>query len=120
MNLYNLNIVDTQISAKINILGQAISNTLTDLQKTMYKDYEVGAAMLINKIKNEIGDIEKKKKLEYLYKVGYFNIDQDLLFPELREVFSAIFDNGYVKNSILSEAELQVKYPVDRIELGDL
>ena len=120
VSLYNLNIVDTQISAKINILGQAISNTLTDLQKTMYKDYQVGAAMLINKIKNEIGDIEKKKKLEYLYKVGYFNIDQDLLFPELREVFSAIFDNGYVKNSILSEAELQVKYPVDRIELGDL
>ena len=118
--LYTLNIIDSNLSGKILILGQAISNLLTDLQRTMYTDYQIGTARLIKKIKNEISSVDKKDKLKFLYEAGYFNINRDYLFSELRDIYEGILDKSYVKNSSLSEAELQISYPIVQLELGDL
>ena len=93
---------------------------LIDLQRTMYTDYQVGTARLIKKINSEINSVDKKEKLKYLYENGYFNINQDLLFSELRDIYGGILDKSYVKNSSISEIDLQISYPVVQLGLGEL
>lgn len=119
-SLYSLKGTDLGLAGRIGILGQAVSNMLIDLQRTMYTDYQVGTARLIKKINSEINSVDKKEKLKYLYENGYFNINQDLLFSELRDIYGGILDKSYVKNSSISETDLQISYPVVKLGLGEL
>lgn len=86
-----------------------------------YSRYQQWAGAEISEISNRMAaEKDKTKKLSTLVESGYFNIDRNLLIPELATVYSSLWDDGYVKNSSEPLENLLELYPVDTKMLGEV
>ena len=102
-----------------------IQSNLEEISKQIYiynySRYQQWAGAEIANISKQLdSEKDKEDKLQVLVASGYFNIDNNLLIPELATAYSSLWDDNYVKNSSQPLDNLLKIYPVNKKMLGDV
>lgn len=113
-------------NSKLDKRKEDLSNNLNSFidwyYDRMYSSYQNYAARLIVDIKENIDSYEKKDKLEYLFSVGYFRINSNLLVGNLYQLYSGILTEDIVNNSDTDLETLQTMYSSEAmlLDIGDV
>lgn len=76
--------------------------------------------MELEKIDEAVSDAKKGRKLEALFSSGYFNINQDLLIPQLVTWYASLYTEDIREDSDYAFSDLQKEYPIVYVGIEDM
>ena len=91
-----------------------------DFQRALYSLYQYWTAMELEKIDEAVSDAKKGRKLEALFSSGYFNINQDLLIPQLVTWYASLYTEDIREDSDYAFSDLQKEYPIVYVGIEDM
>lgn len=103
----------SEIQNQLDVIAKALSNK-------QYTDYQLWAGAQIDMIDSALDEAENEMKLQVLISNGYYNIDANLLIPELLTAYNELMGKNFEKNSATSLDSLLKRYPIEKKGLGDV
>lgn len=108
-------------SERIAEIQDSLEKISRQIYAQNYSRYQQWAGRKIDYISKQMkSEKEKEDKLLALATAGYFDIDSNLLIPELATAYSSLWDEDYVKNSSRSVDYIFTIYPVNKKMLGEV